>query len=261
MNKRDGYDVVIVRGTPRFRLDNKLIARDKVPTVIQDQLLAIKADKEAVRTVDAAPDLAATFTTEQPTPLPVELEEESGDNPYIEAGAPEVFPEPEPQLKDGDFIEVTFTTLELELLEKVTALERQIIESAEQSSNDTPKSLGEKLLSQYGVYTALAPRDPQIGDIHPYTLKPMNRYDVGLAYVERKKSVNVEVSAPVVHEAPQENPKTEAENGGFQSFDTRTGVSFGAQSSTHLTHHTNDPISEEATTEPNLRATTIRPYW
>ena len=126
----------------------------------------------------------------------------------------------------------------------------------------TARDFGNDLLSSFGIYTALASRDPQIGDIHPFTLQPMNRYDVGLAYVARKRSSHVDESAlvPSVETTQQVQPNP-VDNGGFKSFEERTGVSFGVETSAILRHHVNDPISDEATAEPNLRGTTIRPYW
>ena len=242
----DKYDVVIVRGTPRFRYERKLIARDKVPAEIQEYLInRAQDDTDKVKVVNAAPD-PSTYTDE--APREIEGEDFPSENPYNE---------PEVELSRSP--ESPFTELEMELLEKVKGLEEQVASLSEDSEhkNISAYDLGEQLLNLFGIYTALAPRDPQIGDIHPFTLKPMNRYDTGLAYVERKKSLNVVPSKPVEHREPQANPISN----GYQSFAERTAVSFGAESSSILKSHANDPIDDEATAEPNLRDTTIRPYW
>lgn len=264
MNKIDGYDVVITKGTPRFRLNNKLIKRELVPVAVQNELISIAMDKDAARTVAPAPDVSATYTEEQPTSAPVELpDEEMVENPYVEslaAGAPEEFPVVNMSDPTVDPHSQKFTELELELLQENDALKRKVDELTHEavSTGNSAQALGKQLLDEYGVYSALAPRDPQIGDIHPFTLRPMNRYDVGLAYAERKKSVGQEVQPYVPTPEPQAN---EPDNGGFPSFQDRTGVSFETQTSATMKHHTNDPISDEATAEPNLRGTTIRPYW
>lgn len=255
MNKIQGYDVVITKGTPRFRLNNKLIARDSVPIDIQDELISIIQNKDAVRTVEAAPDPASALKEGEQLSLPLE------DVMYDEPPEVEVVPVIEGAEFQGEPIELErspesgFSELELQLIEENTVLKRQLAESNTPVGAD---NLGVTLLEQYGIYTALAPRDPQVGDIHPFTLKPMNRYDTGLAYTERKKSVGATIKPVEDVPLPQENRK---DNGGFPTFQDRTGVSFGAATSSRLQHHQNDPINEEATAEPNLRGTTIRPYW
>lgn len=246
MKSVNGYDVIITQGTPRFRLNKKLIKRDDVPYDVQQQLLADAMNPDAVKVVEAAPDKATEIQEGEQLPLPLEE--------AMEADIPEaVEEEVSPAEKEG----ADFTDLELQLLEENDALKRQL---AEPSAPVGVEDLGVTLLRQYGIYTALAPRDPQIGDIHPFTLKPMNRYDTGLAYAERKKSMNVSPETLVAREViqPKENPE---DNGGFPSFATRTGVSFGKQSSSIMQNHNNDPINDEATAEPNLRGTTVRRYW
>ena len=265
MNKINGYDAVIVRGTPRFRLNNKMIARDKVPEAIQQELIATIMDKDSVRTVNPAPDVAATFTTETPPAVVPEDTDDigEGENPYIEAGAPEAYPPIKEETIDSNEVPAKFSELEEMLLNENENLRKVIAELSENTKQvQTARDFGNDLLSSFGIYTALASRDPQVGDIHPFTLQPMNRYDVGLAYVARKRSSHVDESAlvPSVETTQQVQPNP-VDNGGFKSFEERTGVSFGAETSAILRHHVNDPISDEATAEPNLRGTTIRPYW
>ena len=278
MQKVNGYDVVITKGTPRFRLDNKLIKRELVPIDVQQELLFLAQDKDAVRTVAPAPDASATYTEEQPTSEPVEIDTDGFDeNPYVEALASDTafaIPEPASATTHG-FVQPThatatealaaasqFSELELQLIEENDKFRRALAVAGEEPvrpvlAGASPEELGNLLIAQYGIYTALSPRDPQIGDIHPFTLKQMNRYDVGLAYAERKKSIGqiVDVYQPVPE--PQENKPSD-----FPTFADRTGVSFKRnQSSSILQTHNNDPINDEVTAEPNLRGTTIRPYW
>lgn len=243
-----GYDAIIVKGAPRFRLNKKLIARDNVPAEIQQALIDAIQDKDRVRVIEAAPDKSTEVKTGEQLPLPLEdiNNETAQDTPLAAEESSE------------------YTELEIELLSKVDALQRELSEATvdfdDEPKPTTPEQLGDILLSQYGIYTALSPREPEIGDIHPLTLEPMNKYDKGLAYVARKRAKNSTANlAPITENVEQPNPTPEET--GFKTFADRTGVSFGAQSSMSMRSRPNDPISEEAHPEPNLHGTTIRPYW
>lgn len=246
MNKIEGFDAIIVQGTPRFRLNNRLIAADKVPEDIRTALIADIQDKDKVRTVEAPAGVSA----------PTEPTDFLGKEITGKASSEET-----PQSITGSSID--YTELELELLEKVDNLERALASVETDASTGVPETLsasalGELLLKDFGIYTALAQRDPEIGDIHPFTLTPMNRYDTGLAYVSRKRALGKEITPVQAIPVPQENP---VDNGGFQSFDERMRPNFKPETSATMRQHVNDPISEEATAEPNLRGQTIRKYW
>lgn len=257
-----GYKTTTVKGSLRYMKKGEKGFKNPndVPQEVKDYFESlIPATEGSDEPQTASPELEATDN---------EIEEAYKQMEEYRREEPQEPPQP-------------FTPMELELLDEVERL-REKVEDMETSKQPVTsiEDLAKQLHEYYGVYTVWAGKEPQEGDTHPFTAKPMSRYDTGIAYrarnyAEASGTINNDVRAQFEEtqrgraasdehqaemEARAENPNFKAPE--YKSFDERTSVKGqNAQSSTTMRTRANDPISEEPTQEPNLHGQTIRPYW
>lgn len=274
MSSIEGYDAILVRGTPRYRKDRKMVPAADVPQGIRAQL---------------------EFELKQPKPIAVlesPAEQQERDIPQ-EAG---VVPIEEHPLEGEDFADKGESSkpttpaegmpseYEMELIAENEKLKATLAEQAEQKATPLTYNatwLAKELYENYGVYTALTGMEPKMGDVHPFTMKPMNRYELGLAYQAFKFADNNPEKHDLAAEQKQREHDRNAEQTHanemarrqtepnfdqpkWESFADRTSVAGqNRQSSTRQISRPNDPISEDVTAEPEngVRGQTIRPQW
>lgn len=266
----EGYDAVIVKDTPRFRLNRKMVATDSVPENIKMELIRRIAEEKERRL--AAPAVVEGDTTEQ-----------NSEGTIFEA------PEEEAQaaakaLSDADFTEPTgpdepakYTPYELELIGEIERLKEQVSESGLETA--TIFELANELYKRFGVYTVFINQPPKDGDVHPFNGEVMTRYETGLAYQKfnqvtaqgklKKDFGSQYQEVERSREASQTHRKIMEQNAVMtptdhekqNTFAYRTSVNGQNRRSTVTKSHVNDPISEDATVEPNIRGVTIRPDW
>lgn len=257
-----GYKVTYRGESPRYMQVGRrgFIKPSDVPTEVMEYFNSLGTPKKEVDSVPTEPVVSPLEATDE------EIQEAYKQMEALQAEpqdsiAPDVPP---------------FTEMELALMEEVETLREQ----AEENERYDAASLAKIFYEEFGVYTMWAGEDPKVGDTHPITAKPMTRYDMGIAYQARRKSIisgsqqNLRArqsaaiearQAPALHE--EEMAKREADPNhnapAYKTFNERTSVEGQkySQSSTFIKNRDNDPISDEATAEPNLNGQTIRPYW
>lgn len=262
----EGYDAILVKGQPRFRKDRKMVPAVSVPADIKTALTVELINRPQEPVVLQSP-ADVQKATEVPT----------------EAGVVSM----EPQLEAADF-EATDdtgaipTAYEMELIEQLESLKAQLVENQSVKTNLKLSDLGKEMYKRFGVYTVFAGEHPQLGDTHPFTGQPMNRYEMGLAYQSFRKAQATGIldrdfaneykalnDSRDAIQAHTEEAQQRRENPGlgmpkYESFAERTSVAGqNRQSSTRLQARPNDPISEDITAEPEngTRGQTIRPSW
>lgn len=246
------YDSILVRGTPRYRLNKKMVAADTVPAEVKNYLEVMTkqevmerearhqeaiAEKEAAEQGDM-PSLNVEATQEQ-----IPLEPFEGNAPVIE-GAP---------FTEAELDAIAFEEARRAGIESTPAFRTTKVQTVEE--------LAQELYDKFGVWTVFANKVPELGDTHPITGKAMIRYDVGLGYRSWSHKGMLNQPVKVDREIPPTASIGMPEPRGYKTFAERTAPSFAKQSSTLLKNHDNDPISEEPTAEPNLRGQTVRTDW
>lgn len=269
------YDAILVRGNPRFRANKKMVAADSVPIEVRAALVAeLQAPKPAV-----IPPSPAEVQASQDAPLQeagIQPIEEVSEKDFTDNPAPVVAPAP----LANDVTAATATGLpsqyEMDLISQLEDVKQEL--ANRQATKLDLFGLAKEMYEQYGIYTVFVGAPPKDGDAHPFNGQVMTRYELGLAYQQFNRvqaqgllKVNFEEQhtsmkrselARDIHQREMDDRKQGTYSDGYSSFDERTSVQGqNAQSSAIPRAHTNDPISEDATVEPNLRGQTIRPTW
>lgn len=284
------YDAILVKDAPRFRKDRKLISADGVPEEIREKLVAELYARRALQ--QAAPEGTATFANAPYAQSEGGSVEQTANGTELEATETQVAEALQAMPSDFDddptegLVDKQSTTqpsqYELDLISQLEDVKQQLFEyqnSKGNLSNATIFDLANELYDCFGVYTVFVNKPPQDNDVHPFSGETMTRYEVGLAY-QKHTQVTVQgklnkdfglqyagvlrsrEAAPRHIEEMERNaqvtPRQAEQN---NSFDFRTSVKGQNQTSTRTVSRTHDPISEEATAEPNLHGQTIRPDW
>lgn len=264
------YDAILVRGTPRFRANRKMVAADQVPTEVKQALiyqLQHPVEPTPVEEVVEAPAFQPELQVPEPTPIAVQQVAE----------APQVVEVAQPQATQGP------SQFELDLIAEIERLKE---ENAKLSAQPVAVQkdlfgLAQEMYSRYGIYTIFVNDLPKDGDIHPWTGDIMTRYETGLAYQSYNRAVaqgkltqvNYSDQYQTVVETRQASDRHREEMAQraadpffaapqYNTFAERTSVAGqNAQASTTTVRRTGDNISEDVTAEPNVRGTTIRPSW
>lgn len=263
----DGYDAVLVRGAPRYRLERKMIAEAVVPENIKMELLKRLADEEAERNTPKAVESADKEQTSEGTEF--EATEEEAIAAAEELTAADF---------DGTAEPAAPSDFEMKLIAEIENLNEQLANSTG-LKNATIFDLANEMYDRFGVYTVFINKVPRDNDIHPFSGEVMTRYEVGLAYQKHNQVVaqgkltkdfggqfaEVEASreASVTHrkEMQANAQMTPQDHEKENTFAYRTSVNGQNKRSTVTKTRPNDPISEDATVEPDLRGKTIRPEW
>lgn len=261
------YDAILVRGNPRFRANKKMVAADSVPIEVKAALVAqLQAPKPAVI---------------PPSPAEVQASQEA---PFQEAGIQPIVSEQDftdaPAPVADDVTAPTATGLpsqyEMDLISQLEDVKQELANRA--ATKLDLFGLAKEMYEQYGIYTVFVGAPPKDGDAHPFNGQVMTRYELGLAYQQFNRAqaqgllkVNFQEQhvtqqrselARDIHQREMDDRKQGSYSDGYSSFEERTSVQGqNAQSSAIPRAHNNDPISEDATVEPNLRGQTIRPTW
>lgn len=282
------YDAILVRGTPRFRANKKMVATESVPVEIREVLIQqAQRPKEIAPSPDQLQREPLSFDEVLPTVAPLSTEAGVAPvAPVAPVAAPEQLPLP---LSGADFDDeqlspppardnAPFTGFELELMEQLETMKQA---AAEKGGLETATlfQLASEMYRRFGIYTVFVGDPPKQGDTHPFHGAVMNRYEHGIAYqaynrvqargvlknIDFEKQALTQRGAKEVyqehHQEFQERADGRHNNGGFQTFDQRTRVGYGTQSSTATKRHDGDQISEEPTAEPGLFSKTVRPQW
>lgn len=256
----NGYDAILVKGTARFRHNRKMVPAADVPQEIQTALVEALVNEKLQAPANPIPVQAPVEVAPEAPMTLADFEQP------VEDIAPEVVNTGVP------------TEFEMNLITELEAAKAKIaeLESTPAVKQDLP-SIAAELHKRYGIYTAFLGIPPTSGDVHPFTGKQMNRYEMGLAYQAYKQAKaagylnnNFDAQVEKIREATaardvHQNEFAERRAGtyddGFKTFAERTAPQFSAQKSTTTVKRNNDPISEDVTAEPNLRRQTIREQW
>lgn len=275
--EQDGivYDAILVRGTPRFRANKKMVAAASIP----EDVRAILAEKLFAQAEPLPP-----VPTVVPVVTPEELE--------VAAKAFNIAPEQPPvsnefvapgaeQFPDTSINPGLPSEYEMELIAQLEEAKQELatMHTATEPAALTLTGLAQEMYSRFGVYTVFVGEPPLPDDVNALTARPMTRYEVGLAYQNFKYATQngllasdfnkvreqIEDSRVAHAQNPEEFAKREAdeEYGApkYKSFNERTSVHGQNQQATSTKTYANDPISEEPTAEPVLHGQIIRRDW
>lgn len=263
-----GYKMTVTetRGNIFF-LGGKRVAEKNVPQEVRDYFY---------KQPDELGEVEGADFTEQPDTPETEATEEQIQDALNSADFDEMLAQ-EGLKPTEDKMPSSF---EMELIEQIEELKAQLAEK-EEGSKDSKDifALAKELYDRFGVYTVFTGVAPRENDIHPFSGEVMTRYEVGLAYqkynmVTAQGKLNKDFGAQYelteksraaskehVDEMNRNRHMSAAEHQKRNTFDFRTSVKGQNQSSMVTKPRNNDPISEEATKEPNLNGQTIRPVW
>jgi len=288
------YDGVLVRGTPRYRANKKMVATQSVPLEVRNQIdTYLRLEAERKESERAAAEEAEHLAEQVASVAAEAVNTSQATEPVAEAPldaplTPEDFLDSEDIDERGKDENTTrgfpenpiITVSEISLIEEMEAMRAHIfeLENAKPASLSL-EQLATKMYEDYGVYTVFVGHEPQDGDIHPFTTEPMTRYETGLAYSSFNKAVvQGKLNRDFTHAMDEVKRGREARDEqlnefaqrkvdpyynapAYKTFRERTKPQFGKQSSTVTQSHNGDPISEEPTVETNIRSQTIRPTW
>ena len=277
MSEYQGYDAILVRGTPRFRKDKKMVATNAVPLDIRNLLVT-----ELMAPVPE-PSVAAPVMEPGVVPITVDTPQLEGADFNVDetisvgVAGPHTIADIDPPYEVSPGMP---TQYEIELIKELEQAKMQLASTKQaQPAELSLEQLAKQLRDRFGIYTVFAGSEPKPGDAHPFTGKPMTRYEMGIAYsaytaalgqgrlvvdYELQHKVMEDSNAAVeMHSNEIERRKVEPDFDvpKHMSFQERTSVEGQKYRSTTTVSRPNDPISEDVTAEPNLRGTTIRPDW
>ena len=248
------YDAILVRGTPRFRKNRKMVAADTVPQNVREALVFQLNQKDVEPSAEVKPQEAGI------APL--------GEKDFTDTLSASV------STIEGQGMPSKY---EMELIQQLEDVKRELSEGNAKAK--TLPELAKEMHERFGIYTVFTGHAPKDGDAHPFNGQVMTRYELGLAYqqfnrtqaqgllntnfqdqvaTQRQSQAASTVHAQEIEDRRQgvwEDPNH------FPTFAERTSVRGQNQSSMQQVSHNNDPISEDATVEPNLRGQTIRENW
>lgn len=283
MENIDGYDAILVRDQPRFRLNRVMVPAANVPKDIQEQLLLDLYTRRNEREAASAPQIeAGDFSIERTHPA-VEADEKQVEEVMNNSEFNDMIAR-EGLVPTNDKMPSSF---EMQLIEQLEDVKEQMAEFAATKERErmlpmAPQRMGifdlaKELYARYGVYTVFVGEPPKDGDIHPFSGDSMTRYEVGLAYqkhtqalmqgklnkdfVQQYDDVKASRRASGTHAAEMEQRAeyTPVDHARENTFKHRTEIH--KVTSMHQKQPDGQFGVDEVTAEPNLRGQTIRPDW